>query len=273
VTGAPAALLASLLWVTADFLAGRASRAHPAVLVALVGQAAGLIALTLILLIRGVDAESLIPGALSGVVGSVAILAFYRALALGTMSVIAPIVATSAVVPVLAGVLIDGERPSALQWTGMAIALAGVTLASREPAHTKAIDARKAIQLAIVAAVFIGLALVFLGRAAEHDSLGGVAAARVVGVVILGVLAWRVTARAPLKELPKLGAIGLLDTGANTAFAIATTGGLLSLVAVLGGLFPVVTVALAYVFLHERLVPIQRVGVLLALAGIPLIST
>ena len=68
------------------------------------------------------------------------------------------------------------------------------------------------------------------------------------------------------------GSIGLLDTGANTAFAIATTSGLLSLVAVLGGLFPVVTVALAYFILHERLQPIQRAGVLLALAGIPLIS-
>ena len=188
------------------------------------------------------------------------------------MSVIAPIVATSAIVPVLAGVLLDGERPSALQWLGMAIALAGVTLASREPSHSTAADPRKAIQLAVVAALFIGLALVFLGEAAEHDSLGGVAAARVVGVVVLGVLAWRVAARAPFKELPKLGAIGLLDTGANTAFAIATTGGLLSLVAVLGGLFPVVTVALAYLLLHERLVPVQRVGVLLALAGIPLIS-
>ena len=59
----------------------------------------------------------------------------------------------------------------------------------------------------------------------------------------------------------------------NSAFAIATTSGLLSLVAVLGGLFPIVTVALAYLLLHERLQPIQRAGVLLALAGIPLIST
>lgn len=272
-SGAPAALLASLLWGTADFLAGRASRVHPAVLVALVGQAAGLVALTLILAIRGVDAGSFLPGALSGVVGSVAILAFYRSLALGTMSVVAPIVATSAIVPVIAGVFLDGERPGALQWLGMLLALVGVMLASREPAHTTATDPRKAVQLALVAALFIGLALVFLDSAAAHDSLGGVAAARVVGVTVLGILAWRAAVRAPLRELPKLGAIGLLDTGANTAFAIATTGGLLSLVAVLGGLFPVVTVALAYVFLHERLVPIQRAGVLLALAGIPLIST
>jgi drug/metabolite transporter (DMT)-like permease len=272
-SGAPAALLASVLWGTADFLAGRASRLHPAALVALVGQAAGLLALVLILAVRGVDSGAFVPGALSGLVGAVAILAFYRALALGTMSVIAPIAATSAIVPVLAGVLLDGERPSPLQWLGMAVALVGVTLASREPTHTKAADPRKAVQLAVVAAVFIGLALVFLGEAAEDDALGGVGAARAVSVPILGVLAWRTAARAPLRELPKLGAIGLLDTSANTAFAIATTGGLLSLVSVLGGLFPVMTVVLAYVFLHERLVPVQRVGVALALAGIPLIST
>jgi drug/metabolite transporter (DMT)-like permease len=154
----------------------------------------------------------------------------------------------------------------------MALALGGVVLASREPAHTTAVDPRRATQLAVVAAVFIGLMLVFLGEAGEHDSLGGVAASRAVSVPILAVLVLRAAARAPWRELPKLGAIGLLDTGANTAFAIATTGGLLSLVSVLGGLFPVVTVAAAYVFLHERLTGIQRVGVLLALGGIPLIS-
>ena len=87
------------------------------------------------------------------------------------------------------------------------------------------------------------------------------------------VVALQARARVPWRAVPNLAVIGLLDTGANTAFAIATTGGLLSLVAVLGGLFPVVTVALAYFLLHERLAPVQRAGVLLALAGIPLIST
>src|ERR1041384_6941104 len=94
--------------------------------------------------------------------------------------------------------------------------------------------------------------LVFLGRAGDHDALAGVAMSRVVSVPILGLLAYCAAATAPWRELPKLGAIGLLDTGANTAFAIATTGGLLSLVAVLGGLFPVVTVALAYLFRSEE---------------------
>ena len=267
-----AALLASLMWGVADFLAGRASRVHPAAMVALVGQAIGLVALALILLIRGADADAVGPGIFVGLFGAVAVLSFYRALAVGTMSIVAPIVATSAIVPVLAGVF-DGERPETLQWIGIVAALSGVALASLEPGDQDPADARKALQLALVAALCIGLSLVFLDRAAEHDALTGVATARAVAVPILILVALRAAARVPWSAVPKLSVIGLLDTGANTAFAIATTGGLLSLAAVLGGLFPVVTVALAYFILHERLRPVQRAGVLLALAGIPLIST
>jgi drug/metabolite transporter (DMT)-like permease len=238
--------------------------------VALAGQAVGLLVLGLVLLVHGADAHALAPGALAGACGAIAILAFYRALALGTMSVVAPIVATSAIVPVLAGVL-DGERPELLQWAGMAAALTGVALASMEPGG-RSLDSRRALQLALLAALMIGLSLVFLDRAADHDALTGVGAMRVVAVPLLALVVLHTRARAPLRALPRLGVIGLLDTGANTAFALATTGGLLSLVAVLGGLFPVVTVALAYVLLHERLQPVQRAGVALALAGIPLIS-
>jgi len=271
VSGAPLALLASLLWGTADFLAGRASRTHPAVLVAAVGQAAGLIALGLVLLFRGWDTGAFLPGALAGAAGVVGVTAFYRALGLGTMSIVAPIVATCAIVPVAAGVIIDGERPGTLQWIGIVVALAGVALASLEPGGAAA-DARKALRLALVAALAIGLSLVALDQAAEDDALTGVWAARVVAVPVLAGMVLYARARVPLRTLPQLAVIGLLDTGANSAFAIATTGGLLSLIAVLGGLFPVVTVALAYFLLHERLQPTQRVGVLLALAGIPLIS-
>ena len=269
-TGAPLALLASLLWGTADFLAGRTSRTHPAVMVAFIGQATGLVCLAVVIAFHGFDTGAFVPGAISGVFGVVAIVVFYRALALGTMSVVAPIVATSAIVPVIAGV-IDGERPGTLQWIGVVTALAGVILASREPGGV-AEDQRAALRLAVIAAVGIGFALVFLGAAAEHDALSGVTAARIVGVPLLGLLVLQARARAPIGSLPTMAGIGVLDTGANTAFAIATTGGLLSLVSVLGGLFPIVTVALAYFLLHERLQRHQRIGVALALAGIPLIS-
>ncbi|HEY6892458.1 MAG TPA: EamA family transporter, partial [Solirubrobacter sp.] len=120
-----AALLASLLWGTADFLGGQASRKHPAAMVAFVGQAIGFFALALILVFHGVDAKAIVPGLVTGLLGAVAVLCFYRALAVGTMSIIAPVVATSATVPVLWGVL-HGERPGTLQWIGIVAALAGV---------------------------------------------------------------------------------------------------------------------------------------------------
>jgi drug/metabolite transporter (DMT)-like permease len=266
-----AALIASLLWGTADFLGGQASRRHPAAMVALVGQTTGFAALALILIFHGVDARAIAPGVATGLVGAVAVLAFYKALAVGTMSIIAPIVATSAVVPVLYGIA-DGERPGALQWIGIVAALAGVILASSEPGNGKAIDQKLALKLAVVAAAGIGISLVALDRAAEHDALTGVAAARAVAAPILLAVVLRTRAKAPTRAWPTFALVGLLDTAANSAFAIATTSGLLSLVAVLGGLFPIVTVALAYVVLHERLIGIQRAGVILALAGIPLIS-
>jgi drug/metabolite transporter (DMT)-like permease len=266
-----AALIASLLWGTADFLGGRASRDHPAAMVACVGQTTGLIGLALVLLFHGADGEAIVPGLVAGVLGAVAVLAFYRALAVGTMSIIAPIVATSAIVPVIYGVL-DGERPGTLQWIGIVAAIAGVILASSEPGG-EARNQKQALQLAIVAAIGIGLSLVALDKAAEHDALTGVGAARAVAApILIGVVVIQ-RARAPIRAWPTFALVGVLDTGANSAFAIATTGGLLSLVAVLGGLFPVVTVALAFLLLHERLRGVQRAGVLLALAGIPLISS
>jgi drug/metabolite transporter (DMT)-like permease len=131
---------------------------------------------------------------------------------------------------------------------------------------------RNGVKLAVLAAVAIGFTLVFLGKAADHDALTGVAVARMVTVPVLGLIVLHRRTPLPTPALPSLALIGVLDTAANAAFAYATTAGLLTLVAVLGGLFPVVTVGLAYSLLHERLQPLQRAGVILALAGIPLIS-
>jgi drug/metabolite transporter (DMT)-like permease len=191
------------------------------------------------------------------------------------MSVVAPISATAAVVPVLVG-LAEGERPSSLQIAGMAAALAGVILASREPVEAGCPPAnRAAIGLALVAAAGFGTFFVGIDRAsADADVAGVIAISRSCSLALLVIAA--LVARPALPRDPAslatLVVIGVLDLGANGLYALATTEGLLSVVSVLGSLYPAVTVVLARVVLAERVARVQEVGVVLALAGVVAIS-
>jgi drug/metabolite transporter (DMT)-like permease len=262
------ALLASLCWGVADFLGGATSRRHSLLAVVLVSQAVGLVGITLAAVVfsGGPPAGVAPAGVAAGLCGVAAVLAFYRSMSVGAISVAAPILATSAVVPVAAG-LLAGERPSSLQLAGIALALAGVVLVSREPAADGGSVRGAGVTLALVAALALGLQLIALDHAARADPLWAVAAARGTSVAVFAVAALVVRPSLAAAVLPVLVAIGLSDTTANAAFAEATTGGYLSVVAVLASLFPLVTVALAHIHLHERLAPGQRIGVALALAG------
>jgi drug/metabolite transporter (DMT)-like permease len=213
--------------------------------------------------------------ALAGSAGIVALGAFYRALAIGTMSVVAPISATAAAVPVLVG-LAEGERPSALQIAGMSIALAGVILASREPVEEGAAPPnRAAIGLALVAAAGFGTFFVGIDKAsATADVPWVILVQRCSSLVLLVIAAAAVRPTLP-RDVPSfavLGMVGVLDLGANGLYALATTKGLLSVVSVLGSLYPAVTVVLARFVLAERIARVQEVGVVLALAGVVAIS-
>src|SRR6478752_626988 len=128
------ALIASVCWGVADFMGGSLSRRHPLLVVVLVSQAVGLAGVVVVAAVRsgGYDSGTALPGVLAGLAGVVAVSSFYRSMTLGAISVAAPILATSAVVPVVVG-LATGERPSAVQMAGIAAALAGVALVSREP--------------------------------------------------------------------------------------------------------------------------------------------
>ena len=184
------------------------------------------------------------------------------------MSVVAPISATAAAVPVLVG-LVEGERPSTLQVAGMAAALAGVILASREPVEEGGPPPnRAAIGLALVAAAGFGTFFVALDRASAQADVSWVIVVSRSCSLILLVLA----ALAARPGLPRDGTSGVLDLGANGLYALATREGLLSVVSVLGSLYPAVTVVLARVVLAERVARVQEAGVVLALAGVVAIS-
>ncbi len=276
-TGPLLALSASLSWGFGDFLAGLRTRRLPVVTVLLVSQAAGLVTIALVVALRGAgppDARFLAFGSLAGLAGAVGLAALYRGLAVGPMSIVAPISGTAAIVPVVAGIL-AGERPSPAQAAGIGLAVAGVVLASR----TQGADGRhgsraEGVGLALVAALAFGLLLVALGEASEGDPYWGTLAMRGASfsLIVLAALVLRPSVSLRERDLPILLLVGVLDTAGNALFAVATTKSLLAVVAVLGQLYPVVTVLLARLVLGERISRGQGVGVLSAFAGVALIT-
>jgi drug/metabolite transporter (DMT)-like permease len=272
------ALAASLAWGCSDFLGGMQTRRQRLLGVLLVSQAAGL---AIVLPVALVSGEPLPGGSgalwamTAGLAELIAFAAFYRALAIGTMSVVAPISATAAAVPVLVG-LAEGERPGGLQIAGMAAALAGVILASREPVEEGCPPAnRAAIGLALVAAAGFGTFFVGIDRASATAEVPWVIVVQrccSVSLLVIATLVVRPSLPRDGASLLVLAAVGLLDLGANGLYALATTKGLLSVVSVLGSLYPAVTVVLARFVLAERIARVQEVGVVLALAGVVAIS-
>jgi drug/metabolite transporter (DMT)-like permease len=248
------------------------------VAVLLVSQGAGLTLVLLVVLVRGEgppDAGALALGAAAGATGLFGLACFYRGLAVGTMTVVAPISSTAAVIPVVVGIA-TGERPSFVQGAGIALALAGVALASREEADESETSGRMAtgVGLALGSALGFGTFFVLLDLAAEHDVPWAMLASRGTSVALIAAIA--LTLRPSLSGVPAVAGllvlIGVLDVGANGMFALASTLGLVSLVAVLSSLYPIVTVAAARFVLHERVARLQAAGVALALLGVVLIS-
>jgi drug/metabolite transporter (DMT)-like permease len=212
------------------------------------------------------------------VTGTCGIVAFYRALATGTMGVIAPIAALGVVVPVAVG-LSQGDQPSVLQGVGIVVAVTGVVLASG-PELRSAEQARRAaalpLLLAAVAAVGFGLVFVALDHGAKTSTVMTLVVMRSASILLLlGFVAVNRSTqlRIARTDLPVLVAIGVLDVGANGTFAYATRHGLLSVVSVLSSLYPAITVLLARSVHAERLRGIQIAGVVGALAGVCLIAS
>jgi drug/metabolite transporter (DMT)-like permease len=269
------ALGSSIVWGAADFSGGSLTKRLPAFAVTVVSQAAGFVAIVVVVAIRGdVGGRSFALGLLAGIGGGAGLAAFYRALSLGTMSVVSPVVACGAVVPFAVSIA-TGERPSGLALAGAGAALGGAVLASVEERRASSPDRARAIVLAVVAAIALGLFVYFLGLGSRQgDALSTLLGARVGSLTLLIVLASarRAPLRVPRAALAAIVAVGLADVTANALFAFASSHALLALVSVLGSLYPVVTVLLAHVLLGERLTRTQQAGVAIALAGVAAIA-
>jgi drug/metabolite transporter (DMT)-like permease len=276
--GSLLALLSSVLWGTADYLAGNLSKRFKALAVTGVSQVFGLLfGLSAIVISGQFIAPTLtmdgyfIPGIIAGIAGFIGLTAFYTGLATGRMGVVSPISSLSVLIP-LVYALIQGERPTQLQTIGIAIAITGAFMASG-PEVKNGLPI-KPLLYALVAAIGFGTALTFIAIGSEVDSLHTMTAMRCASVSICVVIAlrYRTLGGFSKSQIPLLIFIGVADFLANFLLGIATTKGLVSIAMVFGSLFPIVTILLAYKFLHERLQRIQYVGIVAALSGVILIA-
>jgi len=265
---------ASLSWGVGDFLGGVKSRALPALVVMAASQPFGLAALVIAAVVRGTGP----PGGevawagLAAVLGTIGIFAFYRGMAAGAISVVVPIAAVGAGIPVIWG-LLQGDSVSRVQDVGFAAAIGGCVLTSIERGERPRLAA--GVGWGVLAMLAFGVYFVPFHTAAQHDWLWPSLLFRVVSVSLVwsALLLTRTRPRGVRPHLAALVAVGLLDTGGNVLFAAASSShGLLSVVSVLASLYPVVTVLLARILLGERVQALQNIGVATALVGVVLIS-
>jgi len=269
------ALAASASWGVSDFLGGLKARSLNVITVLAVSQPAGLLVLGALVAGRWSCPGGgwwLLWAALAGIGGAVGIGALYRGLAVGSMGIVAPITSTSPLIPLTVG-LARGERPSTIQLAGMGLALVGVAFAGWEPGGT-GIRRRAAVGagLALLAAVTFGGSQVGLEAASNVDPYWATFVLRIVSCSLVMALLLRLRPAGPGRVWPTLVLLGFLDSGATILFAVATTKGLLSVVAVLAALYPVLVAILARVVLGERLTAVQRAGALVAIGGAAAIS-
>ena len=272
------ALGSAVVYGTSDFLGGLASRKASVFGVVALSQVAGLVALLALLPWLGgpTGLADLAWGAAAGIAGAAALVLFFRTLASGVMSVVAPVTAvTAAAVPVLAG-LLGGERIGVWSAIGIALALIAVVLVSAEGGLAALRAARPAsIPPALAAGAGFGIFFVLLDRTGDDTGLTPLVAARLASVALVIVLA--LLGRRPLRvgrtALPLVVLSGVGDMTANSLFLLATQAhSQLAIVGVLASLYPVSTVVLAQVLLREKLVPAQLAGLASAFAAVVLIT-
>ncbi|MBN6053364.1 DMT family transporter [Nonomuraea sp. RK-328] len=266
----------AVVYGTADFFGGLATRRSPVLAVVVLSQLAGMAMIVgLLPALPGLaSGPALLWGLAAGLAGAGGLVLFYRALATGVMSVVAPVAAvTSAALPVLWG-LAKGERPQALAMVGVALALGSVLLVSQDRSPARRGGSRGSVVMALAAGTGFGGFFVLLDLAPDDSGLWPLLGARLssVAAVALIALATRRALRPGSGAWRVIVAAGVLDMLANVLYLLAQRQGLISLVAVLVALYPASTLLLARQVLGERLRPIQVTGVTCALAAVSLIA-
>src|SRR3954452_15684372 len=227
----PAVLLAlcsSLVWGMTDFVGGRLVRRHPVATISVLSHGAGFAGLGVVVAIAGIHGRAFLVGLAAGVFGAVSLYTFYKAMSLGTMSIVSPIVSLGSVLAFGLAVA-GGERPTSLAIVGALLALAGAILASLGE-HASGGDRRRALGWAFASPLALGFYLYLLGRGAKDDgSISAVFGARAMSSLLLLVLA--LALRSPVRvgrsALATVVAIGASGATALVLFGYAASLGLI----------------------------------------------
>ncbi|MEV4001191.1 EamA family transporter [Actinomadura sp. NPDC049753] len=283
------ALAAALAYGVADFLGGTVTRGSTAIRALTWCVPIGLAVVLVSALLTGGDVSPgpMAWGFVAGLCGGTGLIAFYRALARGPMSVVAPVSAlAAAVIPVAVGVA-QGERLDASVLLGVLLCLVAIGLVSMEAGDGPAAEAAGRRRLLDSGPVMAGLSgscfgvfFVLLKEAGDGSGLWPIVGARLGNLAIVAVALLFLAARGgdagPRLSGRKLVVLALLsgslDAGANVLYFLAVHNGMLSLAAVLTSLYPAITVLLARVAYSERLRAVQRVGMAVAIAGVALVT-
>ena len=267
------ALAAAASWGAGDFIGGIKSRGLAPVTVLVVAQPIGLAMAAVVVAARGggLPGAAVFWASLAACFGTTGLIAFYRGMAAGALSIVAPIAGAGAAIPVIWG-LLEGDHPSLFQELGFAAAFAGIVLASWERRPQAAVLAAGAGWAAVAMLAFGGY-YIPMHSASRADWAWAAFVFRATSTLLVaaGWLALR-PSFARRRDIPALASVGILDTGGNFFFAAASSRGLVSVVSILASLYPVLTVLLARAVLHERVHRTQELGIALALAGVVLVS-
>jgi len=268
------ALGASLAWGVGDFFGPLISRTLGVLPVLMWAQVGGVAAIAIAVSVRGHGPAgwAVLYGVGAAFGGMLGLFAYYRGMVTGAMSVVAPVAGVSAVIPVIFGIA-TGDDPSVPQVAGVAVALAGVGLASVEHQEGRRRVAA-GVGLALLAACGFGFYFPWMHAAGKVDFWWASLVFRMTALLLVTavVAGRRIDVRLSPRNIAIACAVGIVDTAGNVCFAASSKHGLVSLTAVLASLYPVLTVLLAASLLRERVAPLQRAGIALTLTGVVLIG-
>lgn len=220
------------------------------------------------------DTEVVLYGLAVGVMWMGALVFIYRALAIGPIAVVTPIIAGHVAFALAFIVVILGEPVTIGQAVAMTIAAIGVIVASADPRRGVALQPRgSGVPLALIAMVLAALsAIIFIFAVRITDPLALLGVERVGSA--LAVVAWASVQRFDLRPLAEgkafalVATIGLLDVGGSLLFALGASVGYASFVTAGYGAYPIIPALLAITLLKERLAPSQYVGVAAVIVGL-----